>query len=101
MYKLRYLPLAQKDLESITDYITDTLKAPQAALDFVDVVEKGLYRLREHPYSCRLYQPIKPVDPEYRVLRVKNYLVFYVVLDDTVEVHRVVYGRRNLSQVIK
>ena len=101
MYKLRYLPLAQKDLESITDYITDTLKAPQAALDFVDAVEKGLDRLREFPYSCRIYQPIKTVDPEYRVLNVKNYLVFYVVLDDAVEVHRIVYGRRNLPQVIK
>ena len=101
MYKLRYLSLAQKDLESITGYITDTLKAPQAALEFVDAVEKELDQLREYPYSCRVYQSIKPVDTEYRVLKVKNYLVFYVVLDDIVEVHRVVYGRRNLAQVIK
>jgi len=100
MYKLRYLPLAQQDLEAITDYIADTLKAPKAALDFIDAVEDGINRLREHPYSCRVYHPIKPVEPEYRVLVVKNYLVFYVVLDDTVEIHRVVYGRRNLPQII-
>ena len=101
MYKLRYLPFARKDLEAITDYIVDTLKAPKAAFDFIDAVEEGINRLCEHPFSCRVYQPIKPVDLEYRVLAIKNYLVFYIVLDDTVEIHRVVYGRRNLPQLIK
>ena len=33
MYKLKYLPLAQKD---ITSYIADNLKAPKAAMDLVD-----------------------------------------------------------------
>ena len=101
MARLRYLVTAQQDLEGITDYITDTLKAPKAALDFVDNIEAGVNRLLEHPYSCRIYQPIKPIDTEYRVLVVKNHLVFYVVLDDVVEVHRVVYGRRNLPNIIK
>ena len=101
MYKVRYLPLAQKDLEDITDYVSDTLKAPQAAADLLDAVETGTGRLCEHPYSCRVYQPLLPVDLEYRVLVVNNYLVFYVVLDSTVEIHRVIYGKRNLPQIIK
>jgi len=101
MHKLRYLPYAQKDLEAIVEYISDTLKAPQAAMDFLDDIEAGVNRLCEHPYSCRVYQPINPVDLEYRVLVVKNYLVFYLVLDDCVEIHRIVYDRRNLPQVIK
>jgi addiction module RelE/StbE family toxin len=101
MYKLRYLPIAQQDLEAIIDYITDTLKAPKAAMDFLDAVEAGVSRLLEHPFSCRIYQPVKPVDLEYRVLVVKNYLVFYVVLEGVVEIHRIVYGRRNLPEIIK
>ena len=100
MYKLRYLPLAKKDLEAIADYISDTLKAPQAALDFLDAVEAGINRLREYPFSCRVYEPLMPVDPEYRVLIVNNYLVFYIVNDDYVEIHRVIYGRRDLPRAI-
>ena len=101
MYKLRYLPLAQKDLESITDYMTDNLKAPKAALDFLDAIEEGFEQICAHPYSCRVYQPIKPTELEYRALTVKNYIVFYVVIDNIIEVHRIVYGRRNLPQIIK
>ena len=100
MYKLCYLPLAQKDLEAITNYIADTLHAPQAAVDFLDAVEAGISQLREYPYSCRIYQPLIAVDLEYRVLVIENYLVFYVVLDDIVEIHRVIYSRRNLPQII-
>ena len=101
MYRIHYLPLAKRDLEDITDYITDTLKAPKAAADFLDAVEAGIDRLREHPYFCRVYQPLLPVDLEYRVLLVNNYLVFYVVLDSAVEIHRVIYGRRNLPLIMK
>jgi addiction module RelE/StbE family toxin len=101
MRKLRYLPLAVKDLEGIVDYIADTLQAPIAAMDLLDAVETGIHRLLDHPYSCRLYQSPKPLDFEYRVLVVKNYLVFYVIADDIVEIHRVIYGRRNLPQIMR
>jgi len=33
MHKVKYLPLAQKDLRNIIDYIADTLKAPKAVMD--------------------------------------------------------------------
>jgi len=101
MYKLRYLPLALKDLEDIIDYIADELKAPIAAMDLLTAVESGIERLLDHPYSCRVYQSDRPLNHEYRVLTVKNYLVFYVVLEGIVEIHRVVFGKRNLPQVIK
>jgi addiction module RelE/StbE family toxin len=101
MYKLRYLPLAQKDMEDITDYISDTLKAPQAAMDLLDAVETGINRLQAHPFSCRVYQALRQVDLEYRALVVKNYLVFYIVLDDYVEIHRIVYSRRDLPQILR
>ena len=36
IYKLKYLPLALKDLRETTDYIANTLKSPKAALDLLD-----------------------------------------------------------------
>jgi len=101
MYKPRYLPVALADLDSIVDYIADTLHAPQAAINFIDAVETGVNRLLSNPYICRVYQPIKPVDDEYRILEVKNYYVFYVVIGNIVEIRRVIYSKRDLSKIIK
>lgn len=88
-FRLKYLPLALKDLREITDYMTDILKAPKAAMDFLDAFDVSISRLEHYPYSCRVYQPIKEMENEYRLLSVKNYLVFYVVKEEVVEIHRV------------
>ena len=32
--------------------------------------------------------------------QVKNYMVFYVVLEKHIEIHRIIYKKRNLSQLI-
>jgi toxin ParE1/3/4 len=101
MYKLKYLPLALKDLRGITDYITDTLKAQKAALDLLNALDDSISMLQEYPYSYKVYLSIKELEIEYRLLPVKNYLVFYVVKEQVVEIHRVVYAKMDLTKVIK
>lgn len=103
MYDIQYLPVAKRDMEEILLYILNVLKAPKAAMELLDDIERSILRLREHPYSCRVYEPVKRLGTEYRVLTVKNYLVFYTVLEEinTVEIHRVVYGKMDLSQLLK
>ncbi|NLP33698.1 MAG: type II toxin-antitoxin system RelE/ParE family toxin [Clostridiales bacterium] len=101
MYKIKYLPLAQKDLVEITNYISDTLKAPKAAIDLVDALDSSISRLSQFPYSHKVYQPIESIETEYRALPVKNYLVFYVVKEDEVEIHRIVYAKMDLGKIIR
>lgn len=101
MHKLKYLPLAQKDLRNITSYIADYLKAPKAAMDLVDVLDNSISRLQQFPYSCKVYQAIEPLEAEYRMLPVKNYLVFYVVTEHDLEIHRIIYAKMNLEKLIK
>jgi len=101
MLDIIYLPSFQQDIESITDYITYTLEAPKAASNLLDELEKSIKDLKMFPLAHRLYRPIKPILTEYRVLTVKNYLVFYVVLEKTIEIHRIIYKKRNLSQLIR
>jgi len=100
-HKLKYLPLAQKDLRDITSYIADNLKVPKAAMNFVDVLDSSISRLQQFPYSCKLYQPKESLEAEYRILSVKNYLVFYVVTEHEVEIHRIIYAKMNLEKLIK
>ena len=101
MYKIKYLPLARKDLSAITAYIAEHLKAPQAAVDLLKALDKSISRLERFPYSCKVYQPINPLAEEYRLLPVKNYAVFYVVKEQAVEIHRIVYVRIDLAGIIK
>ena len=100
-YEIRYLPLARKDLTDITNYITDHLKAPKAAMDLLNALDESISRLEKFPYSCKVYQPIRELENEYRLLPVRNYAIFYVVKEKVVEIHRVVYAKMDLTKIIK
>ncbi|MCL2747368.1 MAG: type II toxin-antitoxin system RelE/ParE family toxin [Oscillospiraceae bacterium] len=82
MYDLDFLPVAKRDINEIILYISDTLDAPQAALELLDALETGIDHLKEFPYMCRLYDIGLSLEFEYRALPVKNYLVYYVVLEE-------------------
>ncbi|WP_080873649.1 type II toxin-antitoxin system RelE/ParE family toxin [Oceanobacillus timonensis] len=99
-YKVIYLPLAVSDLRNIVDYIQNTLKAPEAAIELVNHLDNSIARLEQFPYSCRVYQPAKELEDEYRLLQVKNYIVFYTVKNDKVMIHRVVYSKMDLTKVL-
>lgn len=100
MYRLLYLPFASCDIADTALYIAETLNAPKAALDLLDALDESISRLKEFPYSCRVYQPVKPLEREYRILNVKNYAVLYTVDEQlkTVEVYRVIYAKRDLDK---
>lgn len=101
MHEIKYLPSFRQELNAIVEYIAFTLGSPQAGLNLLDELEKAIENLKAFPLAHRLYRPVKPIQTEYRVLTVKNHLVFYVILEDTIEIHRIVYKKRNLSQLIK
>lgn len=100
MYKLSYLPLANRDIADAVNYIADELLAPKAALDLLDALDKSISRLKDFPYSCRVYQSVKPLEQEYRIILVKNYAVFYTVDEqkNLVEITRVIYAKRDLDK---
>ncbi len=101
VYKIKYLPIAVKDLSDITDYLARVLCNKKAALDFIDALDRSISRIQSFPYSCEIYHAQSLTDSEYRVLPVSNYLVFYVVLDNTVEIRRIVYNRVDLNEILK
>ena len=100
MYELKYLPLAINDLHGIIDYIINVLKAPKSASNLLDDLEISISRLRQFPFSFKIYQSVEPLETEYRMLPVKNYFVFYVVIENIVEIHRIIYARMNFEKLI-
>ncbi|WP_438496385.1 type II toxin-antitoxin system RelE/ParE family toxin [Paenibacillus sp. IHBB 3054] len=99
-YKLRYLTLAYLDLQDIVDYVCNELSAPDAANDLVDKFDEAISRLEMFPFSGPICYNINGLKDEYRFLVVENYMVFYVVFDDIVEIRRILYGKRKYEDLI-
>ena len=102
MYKTIYLPIAREDIEKAVLYIAEHLKAEKAALDLLDSLDTAIGRLAEFPYAHRLYSKTADFSNEYRILPVKNYLVFYTIDEEQkiVEIYRVLYAKRDWKNII-
>lgn len=99
-YKLRYLKLALADLQDIVDYVSDELAAPDAAYQLLDKLDEAISRLETFPFSGPVARNMNGLKDEYRSLIVENYIVFYVVLDDIIEIRRVLHGKRKYEDLM-
>ena len=104
IYTLRYLPLFYEDLEEKAMYIAKQLNNPHAANDLIDAVESSILdRLsiaesfeQYHSHRERLY-------PYYRIY-VKNYVIYYVVINDhdnkIMEIRRFLHNKQYRESLI-
>jgi plasmid stabilization system protein ParE len=99
-YKLRYLPLFERDLDEAADYIARVLKNPIAASRLVEDTEKAILRRLKNPHIFAPYHSLIDRKHQYYTIQVRNYTVFYVLIDDVMEVRRFVYGKRNLPELV-
>lgn len=91
-YNIKIFPLAKQDLLDIIDYL-NTL-SPQAAIRHYDSIIEKIGSLNVMPNRCPMIKLHQLRQRGYRVLIVDNYSVFFVVNKNTVEVRRILYGRR-------
>ena len=99
-YAVRFLPTFEKDLESAVDYIQYQLNNPTAAAKFIDEVESAIYKRSTCPTAFEPYRSAKERRNLYYRIYVKNYIIFYVVIDDVMEVRRLLYHRQNVRKSI-
>lgn len=99
-YKIKYLPLFYNDLDQITYYIMYKLNNEIAANNFVDELENEINKRAYNPDAFEKYISAKKRQYTYYKIYVKNYIVFYTVNDDTIEVRRILYSRRNFDKLI-
>ena len=100
-HKLTFLPLFEENLLKVTDYITNTLQNPSASHRLVDDIELAIVKRLERPFSFAPYQSSKIRNHPYYRINVRNFSIFYVVIDDTMEVRRLLYSKRNIDELIK
>ena len=97
-YKIRIYSNAKTDLKDIISYL-NTL-SPQAALGYYDLLEEKIGNLAEMPERCPFVRDVTLKAKGYRYLSVENYLVFFVIKADTVQIRRILYGKRNYEWLL-
>lgn len=98
--KLQYLPLFWSDLNSAVTYIAEELRNPDAAERLLDQVEAGILQHLEMLEAATVYKTTRNRPTPYYWFEVGSYMVFYVVLDEVVEVRRFLYGARDLTKML-
>ena len=97
-YEVKIFPTAQNDLRDIVDYL-NTL-SPDAALKYYDLIVEQIGTLQMMPMRCALARDTQLRLRGYRLLPVKNYIVFFVVSGNTVEIRRILYSKRQYQDLL-
>lgn len=94
-YNIEYSKESKEDLIGIKQYIKYNLQEPETAQKLISKIRKEISSLKHNPkiYSIIDDDLIKKL--EIRKLIVDNYIVFYRIKNDNVEIVRIMYGRRN------
>ena len=99
-YRLRFLSLFYDDLSDIVDYISGELNNPDAARKLVDDVESAINRRLTNPNSFESFRSTKARKYPYYRIYVRNFLIFYVVFDNIMEVRRILHNRRDWRDLL-
>ena len=97
-YKVKIYPAAKQDLLEIIDYL-NTLSR-EAALRYYDLLTEEIASLATMPERYPRPKDLALAAKGYRYLAVKNYLVFFVVSGDTVQIRRILYGHRDYLSLL-
>lgn len=95
--EVRLLRAAEDDLSEAIIYIAQD--NPVAAERLLAHIEKNLENLASYPHSGTAPQEPVIAAAGFRYLVVDNYLVFYIVEDDVVFVHRIIHGARDYRRI--
>ena len=99
-YKIEYLPLFYKDLEKTTNYIKYKLKNKIAADNLLEEVENGIKERSLNPESFEEFHSSRKRKNKYYKIYIKNYIVFYIVKDDIMEVRRILFNKSNYKNKV-
>lgn len=97
-FTLKYSLTFYEDFEKIISYIKDELENYMAANHLIDSVEKEIVNRLKNPLGYEKY--ITKAGNIYYRIYVKNYMIFYTVTNNVMEVRRITYSKRNLKKLI-
>jgi toxin ParE1/3/4 len=91
------LPKAMHDLNDIIDYLSQFY--PNTVIKQYDCIIVKINTLKKFPMMYEEY-PIDVMGFQYRKIVVNKYLVFYMIREDIIEIHRIINSKMDLTKAI-
>ena len=99
-YAIRYSATYINQFNNILKYLVNNLNNRMAAESFYNKVISEIEKRSHNPTSYEKYISNKKRKNTYYRIYVKNYTIFYTVKDNTMEVRRILYSRRNFDKLV-
>jgi toxin ParE1/3/4 len=97
-YSVLIYPTANNDLLEIRDYFENKLKI--SANDLFEKFFSEIDTLETNPLIHPLVKDPYLSQIGYRMIPIDNFLVFYIIVDNTIQIHRFIYGRRDYLLIL-
>ena len=103
MYKLKISKLYKEDVSSSYNYIKYKLEAPMASNNLKKEIKEKMNKIKENPQIRPLVQDKYLASLGYRLINVKNYMLFYIINEDDkhIKIIRFLYNKRNWMNILK
>lgn len=99
-YTIKYSATYINQFNKILKYIANNLNNKIAAENFYNEVIKEIETRSYNPTSYEKYISIRERKNAYYRIYVKSYTIFYIVKDNTMEVRRILFSRRNFDKLV-
>jgi plasmid stabilization system protein ParE len=97
-YEVLISDKANEDMESIYEYIAETLLAPIAAANQYDRIVEAILSLEEMPERIKIIDSEPGRSKGLRSLYVDNFSVFFTIRAETINIARVLYSASDISK---
>ncbi len=94
-YNIEYSKEAKQDLIGIKRYIKYNLQEPNTAQKLISKIKMEIDKLKNDPTIYAIIEDELIRKLEIRKLIVNNYIVFYRIKNENVQIVRIMYRRRN------
>ena len=94
-YNIEYSKESKQDLIGIKQYIKYNLQESETANKLISKIRKEINALKDNSEIYAIIDDDIIKKLEIRKLIVDNYIVFYRIKDNNIQIVRVMYGRRN------
>lgn len=103
MYKIVVTNPAANDINNAVLYIANELNNKNAAVNLIDETQKAINSLSDMPGRYPVVGDASLAQLGIRMLQIKNYLVFYVIREETktVVILRFLYSKRDWKNILK
>ena len=94
-YNIEYSMESKQDLIDIKRYMKYNLQEPNTAQKLIAKIKKEIDSLKDNPEMYSIIDDDIIKSFKIRKLVIDNYIVFYRINDEKIQIVRVMYGRRN------